>query len=145
MKEGNREMGYAPAQHWDQYFSKLHQSDQDLDWGTQWIGAFIKPLHQADCRTILDLGCGSGNEVLGSADPSETREHDGSPVGNVGYRFIEGLVNFVFHCVRPPGLCAAIQIFPSNLVFVTQATVLDDRECIGRGLGCQSRSIYRLA
>ena len=57
-------MDYAPVQHWDQYFSKLRQSGQDLDWGTQWIRAFIKPLRQAECRTILDLGCGTGNDVL---------------------------------------------------------------------------------
>jgi SAM-dependent methyltransferase len=58
-------MSYAPAQHWDQYFDKLHQSGRDLDWGERWIGAIIEPLRQADCRTVLDLGCGTGNEVLG--------------------------------------------------------------------------------
>jgi 2-polyprenyl-3-methyl-5-hydroxy-6-metoxy-1,4-benzoquinol methylase len=30
-----------------------------------WSGAFIKPLRRADCRTVLDLGCSTGNEVLG--------------------------------------------------------------------------------
>ncbi len=57
-------MSYAPAQYWNRYFSKLHQSDQDLDWGTQWIENFLEPLHRANCQTILDLGCGTGNEVF---------------------------------------------------------------------------------
>jgi SAM-dependent methyltransferase len=57
-------MRYAPAQHWDRRFSKLYQAGKDLDWGDQWIAAFIKPLRQAGCQTVLDLGCGTGNEVL---------------------------------------------------------------------------------
>ena len=57
-------MSYAPAQYWDQCFNKLHQAGRDLDWGNQWIEPFIKSLRQAGCRTVLDLGCGTGNEVL---------------------------------------------------------------------------------
>jgi SAM-dependent methyltransferase len=55
---------YAPAQHWDQRFDRLHQAGKDLDWGNQWTAPFIRPLLQAGCRTVLDLGCGTGNEVL---------------------------------------------------------------------------------
>jgi SAM-dependent methyltransferase len=55
---------YSPAQHWDQKFRKLHQAGGDLDWGNQWTKPFIKPLRQSGCRTVLDLGCGTGNEVL---------------------------------------------------------------------------------
>ena len=55
---------YAPAGHWDQKFSELHLAGKDLDWGAQWIKPFIKPLRQAGCQTVLDLGCGTGNEVL---------------------------------------------------------------------------------
>ena len=57
-------MSYAPPQHWDRYFNELRQSGQDLDWGNQWTGAFIKSLRQADCRIVLDLGCGTGNDTL---------------------------------------------------------------------------------
>lgn len=55
---------HAPAQHWDQKFNRIQQAGLDLDWGDQWISPFIKPLRQAGCQTILDLGCGTGNEVL---------------------------------------------------------------------------------
>ena len=57
-------MSYAPSQHWDRYFSELHQAGQDLDWGHQWTGAFIKSLRQANCQIVLDLGCGTGNDTL---------------------------------------------------------------------------------
>jgi histidine triad (HIT) family protein len=62
--EESKRMSHAPAQHWDRKFRTLHQSGSDLDWGNQWIAPFIEPLRQAGCRTILDLGCGTGNEVL---------------------------------------------------------------------------------
>jgi SAM-dependent methyltransferase len=58
------EMEYAPAKHWDEKFSKLSQAGSDLDWGKQWIDPFIKPLREAGCQTVLDLGCGTGNEVM---------------------------------------------------------------------------------
>jgi SAM-dependent methyltransferase len=35
-----------------------------MDWGHQWTGAFLEPLRQADVGSILDLGCGTGNEVM---------------------------------------------------------------------------------
>jgi histidine triad (HIT) family protein len=57
-------MSHASTQHWDRKFSKLIQTGRDLDWGNQWTDPFIKPLRQAGCQTVLDLGCGTGNEVL---------------------------------------------------------------------------------
>lgn len=58
-------MKYAPSQHWNRYHQGLLRSGRDLDWGAQWTGAFIKPLQEAGCQDVLDLGCGTGNEVLG--------------------------------------------------------------------------------
>jgi len=52
-------MSYTAAEYWDHFFK-----GEDLDWGDQWTGAFIAPLAQAGCRTALDLGCGSGNDVI---------------------------------------------------------------------------------
>jgi SAM-dependent methyltransferase len=57
-------MSYAPADHWNQYHYKNHQEGQDLDWGDQWTGPFIEVLSRANVSTVLDLGCGTGNDVL---------------------------------------------------------------------------------
>lgn len=57
-------MSYAPPNHWDQYHYKNRQTGEDLDWGDQWTGPFIKVLAQANVSTVLDLGCGTGNDVL---------------------------------------------------------------------------------
>lgn len=56
-------MGYAGALFWDQYFWGLRESGDDLDWGGQWTGPFLAPLREAAARTILELGCGTGNDA----------------------------------------------------------------------------------
>jgi SAM-dependent methyltransferase len=33
---------YVPASHWDKRFSKWHRNGEDLDWGTQWVAAFLE-------------------------------------------------------------------------------------------------------
>ena len=55
---------YAPSSHWDKRFADWHRNGEDLDWGTQWIDAFLAPLTNAHASTVLDLGCGSGNDVI---------------------------------------------------------------------------------
>ena len=57
-------MHYAPSTHWDEVFQRLQQSGTDLDWGNQWTGSFVETLHSASINTILDLGCGTGNDVV---------------------------------------------------------------------------------
>jgi SAM-dependent methyltransferase len=57
-------MYYAPSEHWNRRFREFHLSGADLDWGERWTGAFVKPLRQANVHTVLDLGCGTGNDVL---------------------------------------------------------------------------------
>src|SRR6266487_154836 len=56
-------MSYAPAEHWDAVFDRLQQSGQDLDWNDQWTSAFIPILRGSHGQCILDLGCGTGNDV----------------------------------------------------------------------------------
>jgi SAM-dependent methyltransferase len=56
-------MPYAPAAHWDHVFRTLPQASADLDWGEQWVGAFAPMLHTHHVQRLLDLGCGTGNEV----------------------------------------------------------------------------------
>ncbi|MBV7334085.1 methyltransferase domain-containing protein [Chloroflexi bacterium TSY] len=59
---------YAPPSHWDEHFAGRYRNGKDLDWGTQWTGEFLEPLTKADANIVLDLGCGSGNDMMRLAD-----------------------------------------------------------------------------
>ena len=50
---------YADSSVWNRIFT----SQGDLDWGGLWTSPFIELLQQRQCRRILDLGCGTGNDV----------------------------------------------------------------------------------
>jgi SAM-dependent methyltransferase len=54
---------YAGAEFWDQFFRQRRESGNDLDWGGLWTGPFLVPLREAGVRTILELGCGTGNDA----------------------------------------------------------------------------------
>jgi SAM-dependent methyltransferase len=56
-------MAYAGAEFWDQFYCQRRESGNDLDWGGLWTGPFLVPLRQAGVRTILELGCGTGNDA----------------------------------------------------------------------------------
>ena len=56
-------MAYAGAEFWDQFYCQRRESGEDLDWGGLWTGPFLVPLRQAGVRTILELGCGTGNDT----------------------------------------------------------------------------------
>jgi SAM-dependent methyltransferase len=53
----------AGAEYWDEYFRELRDSGDDLDWGTRWIEPFLAPLREVRARSILELGCGTGNDA----------------------------------------------------------------------------------
>jgi SAM-dependent methyltransferase len=59
---------YAGAEFWDQFFRQRRESGNDLDWGVLWTGPFLVPLREAGVRTILELGCGTGNDAARLAD-----------------------------------------------------------------------------
>jgi SAM-dependent methyltransferase len=61
-------MTSAGAEYWDRYFRQLLESHDDLDWEGRWTEPFLTPLRQAQVRTILELGCGTGNDALRLAD-----------------------------------------------------------------------------
>ncbi len=56
-------MRYAQADHWDDYFRRLRDAGDDLDWGSRWIDPFLPSLRAMEARTVLELGCGSGNDA----------------------------------------------------------------------------------
>jgi SAM-dependent methyltransferase len=56
-------MAYAGADFWDQFFRQRRESGDDLDWAGLWTRPFLIPLREASVRTILELGCGTGNDA----------------------------------------------------------------------------------
>ena len=54
---------YAGALFWDTYFRKLRESGEDLDWRGRWTEPFLVPLREAEAHTVLELGCGTGNDA----------------------------------------------------------------------------------
>ena len=60
---GASQMPYAPATYCDHVFRTLRQASADFDWGEQWVGAFAPILQTRRVQHLLDLGCGTGNDV----------------------------------------------------------------------------------
>jgi SAM-dependent methyltransferase len=56
-------VAYAGAEFWDQFYRDRRESGDDLDWGGLWTRPFQVPLQDAGVRTILELGCGTGNDA----------------------------------------------------------------------------------
>src|SRR5271165_88797 len=56
-------MAYAGAEFWDQFYRQRRESGADLDWAGLWTRPFLVPLREAGVRTILELGCGTGNDA----------------------------------------------------------------------------------
>jgi SAM-dependent methyltransferase len=59
---------YAGAEFWDQFFRRRLESGNDLDWEGLWTEPFLGPIRAAGVRTILELGCGTGNDAARLAD-----------------------------------------------------------------------------
>jgi SAM-dependent methyltransferase len=56
-------VGHAGGEFWDQFFRQRRESGDDLDWEGVWTAPFLVPLREAGVRTILELGCGTGNDA----------------------------------------------------------------------------------
>jgi SAM-dependent methyltransferase len=54
---------HAGEEYWDEFFRARRESGSDLDWAGLWTEPFRVPLQQARVRTILELGCGTGNDA----------------------------------------------------------------------------------
>jgi SAM-dependent methyltransferase len=61
-------VSYAGDEFWDQFFRQRRESGDDLDWAGVWTRPFLVPLREAGVRTILELGCGTGNDAARLAD-----------------------------------------------------------------------------
>ena len=53
-------ISYADSAVWDRRFEK----EGDLDWGGLWTDPFLGVLRDSGCETVLDLGCGTGNDAV---------------------------------------------------------------------------------
>ncbi len=56
-------MVYADTEFWDEFFRQRRESGNDLDWGGLWTDPFLVALREAGVRTVLELGCGTGNDA----------------------------------------------------------------------------------
>ena len=56
-------MAHAGAEFWDRFYRQRRESGADLDWEGLWTRPFLTPLREAGARTILELGCGTGNDA----------------------------------------------------------------------------------
>ena len=56
-------MVHAGVEFWDPFFRQRLEAGDDLDWAGLWTRPFLVPLRQAGVRTILELGCGTGNDA----------------------------------------------------------------------------------
>jgi SAM-dependent methyltransferase len=54
---------YADAEFWDQSYRQRRESGNDLDWAGAWTRPFLVPLREAGVQTVLELGCGTGNDA----------------------------------------------------------------------------------
>jgi SAM-dependent methyltransferase len=83
-------MVYAGAEFWDQFFLQRQESGNDLDWGGLWTRPFLVPLREAGVRTILELGCGTGNDaarLAGEGYSVTAIDLSGEAIGQAQARF----------------------------------------------------------
>ncbi len=59
---------HAGAEFWDRFHRERLESGDDLDWGDLWTRPFLGPLRDAGVSTILEVGCGTGNDAARLAD-----------------------------------------------------------------------------
>jgi SAM-dependent methyltransferase len=81
---------YAGAEFWDQFFRQRRESGNDLDWGGLWTESFLLPLREAGVRTILELGCGTGNDaarLAGEGYSVTAIDLSGEAIGQARARF----------------------------------------------------------
>jgi SAM-dependent methyltransferase len=53
----------AGVEFWDGFYRQRLKAGRDLDWKGLWTRPFLVPLREAGARTVLELGCGTGNDA----------------------------------------------------------------------------------
>ena len=83
-------MVHGGAEFWDQFFRQRRESGDDLDWAGVWTRPFLDPLRQAGVRTVLELGCGTGNDaarLAGEGYPVTAVDVSSEAIGRAQDRF----------------------------------------------------------
>jgi SAM-dependent methyltransferase len=83
-------VAYAGAELWDQFFRQRRESGDDLDWAGLWTRPFLAPLREAGVRTVLELGCGTGNDaarLAGEGYSVTAVDVSGEAIGQAQARF----------------------------------------------------------
>lgn len=83
-------MVHADAEFWDQFFRLRLESGSDLDWAGLWTSPFLVSLRQAHVQTILELGCGTGNDaarLAGEGYSVTAIDLSGEAIGRAQARF----------------------------------------------------------
>jgi SAM-dependent methyltransferase len=90
-------VAYSGVEFWDRFFRQRRESGDDLDWEGLWTAPFLAPLREAGARSILELGCGTGNDAARMADEGYSVtaiDLSSEAVGQAGARFGE-MVSFM--------------------------------------------------
>jgi SAM-dependent methyltransferase len=90
-------MVHAGAEYWDGYFRERLEAGEDLDWAGLWTTPFLVPLREAGVRTVLELGCGTGNDaarLAGEGYSVTAVDLSGEAIGRARDRF-GSLVQFL--------------------------------------------------
>jgi SAM-dependent methyltransferase len=90
-------MAYAGTEFWDQFYRQRRESGRDLDWEGLWTRPFLLPLREAGVRTVLELGCGTGNDaarLAGEGYPVTAIDLSGEAIEQAQARF-GAMVRFV--------------------------------------------------
>ena len=83
-------MAYAGAEFWDPFYRERRQSGDDLDWEGLWTAPFLVPLREAGVRSIVELGCGTGNDaarLAGEGYSVTAIDLSGEAIGQAQARF----------------------------------------------------------
>ena len=83
-------MVHAGAEFWDRFFRQRRESGNDLDWEGGWTRPFLVPLREAGVRSVLELGCGTGNDaarLAGEGYSVTAVDLSGEAIGQARARF----------------------------------------------------------